>query len=63
MNRDIAHHGVTQYVGGLCEFVFGDAAVQQNGLQQTRVVQVDGVVSVLKQTRLIRRHAVVILTS
>ncbi len=51
---DINHHGVTQYVGGLCEFVLWDAAVHQNGLQQTRVVQVDGVVSVLKQTRLIR---------
>jgi len=44
----VSHHGVTQYVGGLSEFVFWNAAVEQNGLQQTRVVQVNGVVSVLK---------------
>lgn len=42
------NHGVTQDNGGLAEFVLGDAAVQQDGLQQAGVVQVDVIVPFLQ---------------
>lgn len=31
-------HGVTQYVGGLVQFVLWDSTVEQDGLQQAGVV-------------------------
>lgn len=42
------HHGVTQDNGGLAEFVLGDPAVQQDGLQQAAVVQVNVIVPFLQ---------------
>lgn len=41
------HHGITQDVGHLAQFVFGDSAVEQDGLQQAGVVQVDVIVPFL----------------
>ena len=41
-------HGVTQNVGGLAQFVFGDSAVEQDGLQQAGVVQVNVIVPFLQ---------------
>ena len=41
-------HGVTQNVGGLAQFVLGDSAVKQDGLQQAGVVQVNVIVSFLQ---------------
>lgn len=45
----VSHHGVAQDVGGLRELVLRDSAVEQDGPQQAGVVQVDGVVPVLKR--------------
>ena len=41
-------HGITQYVGGLAQFVFWDSAVEQDGLQQAGVVQVNVIVPFLQ---------------
>lgn len=41
-------HGVTQYRGGLAQFVLRDSAVEQDGLQQAGVVQVDVIVPFLR---------------
>lgn len=41
------NHGVTQYVGGLAQFVLRDSAVEQDGLQQAGVVQVNVIVPLL----------------
>ena len=41
-------HGFTQYGGGLAQFVLRDSAVEQDGLQQAGVVQVDVVVPLLR---------------
>lgn len=48
-------HGVTQYVGGLAQFVLGDSAVKQDGLQQAGVVQVNVIVPLLR-TQNTRKH-------
>lgn len=42
------NHGVAQYTGGLAQFVLGDAAVQQDGLPQAGVVQVNEIVPLLR---------------
>lgn len=42
------NHGVTQDNGGLVQFVLGDPAVQQDGLQQAGVVQVNVIVPFLQ---------------
>lgn len=42
------NHGFTQDNGGLAQFVLGDPAVQQDGLQQAGVVQVDVIVPFLQ---------------
>lgn len=42
------NHGVTQDNGGLAQFVLGDPAVQQDGLQQAGVVQIDVIVPFLQ---------------
>lgn len=42
------NHGVTQDNGGLAQLVLGDPAVQQDGLQQAGVVQVDVIVPFLQ---------------
>lgn len=41
------NHGVAQYIGGLAQFVLGDPAVQQDGLKQAGVVQVNVIVPFL----------------
>lgn len=41
-------HGVTQYAGGLAQLVLRDSAVEQDGLQQAGVVQVNVIVPFLK---------------
>lgn len=41
-------HGFTQYGGRLAQFVLRDSAVEQDGLQQAGVVQVDVVVPLLR---------------
>lgn len=46
--RGTTDHGITEYVGGLVEFVLRDAAVKQDGLQQAGVVQVDVIVPFLQ---------------
>lgn len=41
-------HCVTQYVGGVAQFVLRDSTVEQNGLQQAGVVQVNVIVPLLR---------------
>lgn len=48
-------HGVTQYVGGLAQFVLGDSAVEEDGLQQAGVVQVNVIVPFLRSQNT-RKH-------
>lgn len=47
LQRGCTNHGVAQYAGGLAQLVLRDATVEQDGLQQAGVVQVDVVVSLL----------------
>lgn len=49
-------HGVTQYVGGLAQFVLRDPTVEQDGLQQAGVVQVNVVVSLLHSRQHTQTH-------
>lgn len=48
-------HGVAQYVGSLAQFVLRDSAVEQDGLQQAGVVQVNVIVPFL-QSQNTRKH-------
>lgn len=41
-------HGVTQYRGGLAQLVLGHSAVEQDGLEQAGVVQVNVIVPFLQ---------------
>lgn len=50
------NHGVTQYIGGLAQFVLGDPAVQQDGLQQAGVVQVNVIVPFLQSQKHVHTH-------
>ena len=55
-------HGVTQYVGGLTQFVLRDSAVEQDGLQQARVVQVNVIVPFL-QSQNTHKHTALTLSA
>lgn len=50
------NHGVTQYIGGLGQFVLGDSAVQQDGPQQASVVQVYVIVPFLQSQKHVHMH-------
>lgn len=49
-------HGITQYVGGLAQFVLRDSAVEKNGLQQAGVVQVNVIVPFLRSQKHTQAH-------
>lgn len=49
-------HGITQYAGGLAQFVLRDAAVEQDGFQQARVVQVNVIVPFLRSQNTTQTH-------
>lgn len=44
-------HGVTQDGGGLAQLVLGDSAVEQDGLEQAGVVQVNVIVPFLQSQK------------